>query len=270
MIQSSEKPSASPSAAAGASTEPGKPYVRLARPEDYPQIEKVARRAYIADPMPMYLGAISSPITPEDRKADDVESLFHFLIGIGRCFGGRTTVVAIPTSNPSDGTASLEKIAAVCLWMPPRCRANPWSTVKLFKSGIWRPLKAWGPRVIKRLGFEFEDIVNTKFQKIFREKGNGQKHDDAWYLQVVCTDPDEQGKGFLSMLVREGFAHAPNANLYLEASTPKARDRYAHLGFQLETPARIGKGRADSLGYKAKGEKATGFDVYLMVKWGSS
>lgn len=184
MIQSSEKPSASPSAAAGASTEPGKPYVRLARPEDYPQIEKVARRAYIADPMPMYLGAISSvsqnftafnparlssscphshltdyslcvyslisqPITPEDRKADDVESLFHFLIGIGRCFGGRTTVVAIPTSNPSDGTASLEKIAAVCLWMPPRCRANPWSTVKLFKSGIWRPLKAWGPRVIK-------------------------------------------------------------------------------------------------------------------------
>lgn len=35
------------------------------------------------------------------------------------------------------------------------------------------------------------------------------------------------------MLIREGFAHAPNANLYLEASTPKARDRYAHLGFQV-------------------------------------
>ncbi|EIM87421.1 uncharacterized protein STEHIDRAFT_78332 [Stereum hirsutum FP-91666 SS1] len=269
MIQTSEKPSTS--AAAGASSEPGKPYVRLARPEDYPQIEKMARRAFINDPMPMYLAANPSPITAEDRKADDVESLFHFLIGIGRYFGGRTTVVAIPTANPSatDGAAT-EKIAAMCLWMPPKCRANPWSTVKLFKSGIWRPLKAWGPRMIKRLAFEFEDIANTKFGSIFKEKGNGQKPDDAWYLQVVCTDPDEQGKGFLSMLIREGFAHAPNANLYLEASTPKARDRYAHLGFQLETPARIGKGRADSLGYKAKGEKATGFDVYLMVKWGPS
>lgn len=55
MIQTSEKPSTS--AAADASTEPGKPYVRLARPEDYPQIEKMARRAFINDPMPMYLAA---------------------------------------------------------------------------------------------------------------------------------------------------------------------------------------------------------------------
>lgn len=41
--------------------------------------------------------------------------------------------------------------------------------------------------------------------------------------------------GFLSMLVREGFAHAPDATFYLEASTPKARDRYQHLGFNVRT-----------------------------------
>lgn len=61
MILTSDNPSASTStAAAKTAAEPGKPYVRLARPEDYAQIDKVARRAYISDPMPMYLGAFSS------------------------------------------------------------------------------------------------------------------------------------------------------------------------------------------------------------------
>lgn len=57
MIQTSNKPSTSTSSPA---TTPGNPYVRLARPEDYLQIEQVARRAYIDDPVPMYLGAYES------------------------------------------------------------------------------------------------------------------------------------------------------------------------------------------------------------------
>lgn len=42
--------------------------------------------------------------------------------------------------------------------------------------------------------------------------------------------------GYLSRLVHEAFAHAPDdATFVLEATTPKSRDQYAHLGFQVRT-----------------------------------
>lgn len=40
-------------------------------------------------------------------------------------------------------------------------------------------------------------------------------------------------EGMMSQLVREAFAHAPEATFTLEATTPKSRDQYLHLGFEV-------------------------------------
>ena len=40
-------------------------------------------------------------------------------------------------------------------------------------------------------------------------------------------------EGMMSQLIREAFAHSPEGIFILEASTPKSRDQYAHLGFEV-------------------------------------
>lgn len=47
------------------------------------------------------------------------------------------------------------------------------------------------------------------------------------------TDPEYQDQGFLSMIVREQFEREPEGVYLLEATTPRNRDRYAHLGFEV-------------------------------------
>lgn len=118
-----------------------------------------------------------------------------------------------------------------------------------------------------------------------REKVRQPSQPDA---SLPCSLPP--AIGYLSLLVREAFAHTPNATFVLEATTEKSRDRYSHFGFQvgaaikdhnahdrfpdprlrhllqLERPIVFGKGEFDSNGYRAKGESAEGFQIYAMVK----
>lgn len=82
--------------------------------------------------------------------------------------------------------------------------------------------------------------------------------DDTWYLQMVGTDPEYQGRGvfstfepnqmvfhvnphinissifegLMSLLVRDAFAYDPQSTFTLEATTAKSRDQYKHLGFE--------------------------------------
>ena len=37
----------------------------------------------------------------------------------------------------------------------------------------------------------------------------------------------------MSQLIREAFIHSPEGTFTLEATTPKSRDQYAHLGFKV-------------------------------------
>ena len=43
----------------------------------------------------------------------------------------------------------------------------------------------------------------------------------------------------MSLLVREAFAHAPEAIFELEATTAKSRDQYSHLGFEVSVTYNI-------------------------------
>ncbi|ESK88135.1 acyl- n-acyltransferase [Moniliophthora roreri MCA 2997] len=65
----------------------------------------------------------------------------------------------------------------------------------------------------------------------------------------------------MSMLFRNGKPFT------LEAATESARDKYAHLGFELlpHQPVILGKGKCDLQGLRKPGGE--GCKVYCMVNW---
>jgi ribosomal protein S18 acetylase RimI-like enzyme len=65
-----------------------------------------------------------------------------------------------------------------------------------------------------------------------------------WYLMVVGVDPDLQGRGVGSALVKEGPARADETRspCYLETSDERNLAFYGRLGFRVVGTAALGKG----------------------------
>ena len=76
------------------------------------------------------------------------------------------------------------------------------------------------------------ELANSFFTSLFsthRRLMEGRKH---WYLELVATRPEFQGKGAAGMLLRWGLEKADmeGAESYLEAS-PEGKPIYEHFGF---------------------------------------
>ena len=58
---------------------------------------------------------------------------------------------------------------------------------------------------------------------------------DHWYLLPIAVDPEEQGKGYGSLLLREMFKIIDNEKLpiYLETNTEKNVGFYQRYGFEV-------------------------------------
>ena len=65
-----------------------------------------------------------------------------------------------------------------------------------------------------------------------------------WYLQVIGTEPDKQGKGFGSLIMREQLRKADAARLpcYLESSKTSNIPIYQSFGFQQTGESKVPKG----------------------------
>lgn len=126
-------------------------------------------------------------------------------------------------------------------------------------------------------------------RQCFKLKGDTTTDiENSWYLVMTGTDTSHQGRGCLSLLVREAFAHAPNDIFTLEATSAKSRDQYIHLGYEVcllissdylkpcvrrsliilqqPVPITLGKGRVNEQGIKERGEKAVGIELYSLAK----
>ncbi|CAA7262255.1 unnamed protein product [Cyclocybe aegerita] len=240
-----------------------KPYVRVATLDDLDEFVQVANRAFLHDPAFNYSANLQKLIDPkvdadESRRRGDL----HLFLAKS-CFlaGGRVTVVVDPESNG--------RIAAGALWMPPRKRLAIWQLYLLFKAGFGRVLQHWKLTGFLRMIIEYHDGAEKKMKRCFQEKGVKEPPEDAWYVQQIFTDPDYQGRGLMSTLMREAFANAPEATFCLEASTAKSRDQYAHLGFENPIPIPMGVGKCNTSGLRATGKDATGVEIYAMGRWPS-
>jgi ribosomal protein S18 acetylase RimI-like enzyme len=77
------------------------------------------------------------------------------------------------------------------------------------------------------------EIANHFFGSLIRRHAEimeGRKH---WYLEVICTRPEYQGKGAAGKLLRWGMERADEegTETYLEAS-PDGKPIYEHFGFK--------------------------------------
>jgi ribosomal protein S18 acetylase RimI-like enzyme len=121
---------------------------------------------------------------------------------------------------------------AVSVWSPP---GRPISMVGMIRSGILRvPFGVgFGPFVLF-VG------ANGIMERIHKQ----HVPEPHWYLLVVGVDPELQGRGVGSALIREGLSRADAAACpcYLETSDERNVAFYERYGFRVLAKASLGTG----------------------------
>ncbi|KAF9559018.1 hypothetical protein CPC08DRAFT_818980 [Agrocybe pediades] len=240
--------------------------VRLATPEEYGKIAEISMLSFANDPLLNYLVGATEPFDMKDSKAVEARmALQSFFVNAVAINEGRITVVVDEREN----------IRAGCLWLPPQRRLSKWDVQSLYNAGMLSVLQKCGLGTYRRIFSDYEAPSEVSTKECYEACGSKESPMDSWYLQMTFTHPEHQGKKYLSLLLREAFAYAPDCAFTLESTTPHSRDRYEHLGFEARlfrskpTLIIIGKGKANAKGLPASGEDATGLESWAMVKWPS-
>jgi ribosomal protein S18 acetylase RimI-like enzyme len=107
-------------------------------------------------------------------------------------------------------------------------------------AALWRPPNKWhmsirdyisnGPSLLMAFG--------TGALRAIAAMDHIEKHhpkEPHWYLQAVGTDPEKQGKGFGSLVIRDQLAKIDAAQMpsYLESSKEANIPIYQSLGYEL-------------------------------------
>ncbi|KAF8993275.1 hypothetical protein BDQ17DRAFT_1546102 [Cyathus striatus] len=202
------------------------------------------QRAFIVDPIQNYFARLDKLVTSNLQNSThcrNLERFFSFMVNLCWMSGARITVVVSPQVDPQK-SSSEERIVSCCIWRLPKQPTKD-DILTLVRAGLLPVFWGWGPRSGQREGTA----------------------DDHWYLQLAGTEPEYQGQGMLSLLMREAFAHAPSSIFTLEASTTTSKDKYSHFGFVLVEEVTIAKGEVSADGIICK-PNGTGFVIYPMIK----
>jgi ribosomal protein S18 acetylase RimI-like enzyme len=113
----------------------------------------------------------------------------------------------------------------------------------------------------QRMLYEFPSLTDPAKKKGLK----GQKN--YYYVFFVGTDPNAQGQGMCSAIMRECQARAAKEGLpvWLEATTEKSMKIYSNLGWELVEEMVLGKGKAKADGALEKGGEGVKF--WAMVWW---
>lgn len=242
--------------------------VRLATEADYDEVATLLTRAFANDPAMNWLGGVKkkNAVTSLDKLDAGMKKTMENLRRFQSCFihvtinaGGIITLALAPQSN-GDG----ERIVGAALWMTPgKTYDLPFTT--LIKSGAFSVLMGWRIRGLKRVFIDFTPHVEESLHKSFKSRNLDRL--DSWHLLEIAVDPDWEGKGLCSLLMKDGFSRASPKPIHLEATTPRSKDIYIHHGFEIGSEHAFGKGQVDEAGQAAKGAEATGYPHWVMTKW---
>ncbi|KAF9054048.1 hypothetical protein BJ165DRAFT_681776 [Panaeolus papilionaceus] len=247
--------------------QPRKLYVRLGNLQDVEAIQDIFTRSFENDPIINYFRhGVTEGLSEKEWKQN--RTFFGFIVKSTLLLKGRLTVVIDPEAKGEDGSEG--KVVAAACWLPPGKRLSFGTPVVAVKSGLFGCIKSWGWGGFGRFSLIYPDKTHDGMHRCFKEMGHAKSNiEKTWYLLMTATNPTHQGRGCLSLLVREAFANAPDQIFTLEATTAKSRDQYLHLGYAQPTSIHIGKGKVNETGLADKGEKATGFSIYALAKWPS-
>ncbi|SJK99788.1 uncharacterized protein ARMOST_03099 [Armillaria ostoyae] len=239
--------------------------VRLATEGDYEEGATLLTRAFANDPaMNWWGGAKKETAVTNFNKLDTgmkktMENLRRFQSCVVHATinaGGIITLALVPKSGEEG-----ERIVAVALWMTPGKTFDlPFST--LIKSGAFSVLMGWGVRGLKRFFVDFTPHVEESLHKSFKSRNLDRL--DSWHLLETVVDPDWEGKGFCSLLMKDGYSRASPKPIHLEATTPKSKDISS---LRIDSEHIFGKGQVDEAGHAAKGAAATGYPEWVMTKY---
>ncbi|OCB85146.1 hypothetical protein A7U60_g7772 [Sanghuangporus baumii] len=129
---------------------------------------------------------------------------------------------------------------------------------------MYKILYGWGVEGVKRIVTEFSPAVERTLENAFNSRGKSKL--DSWYLFEIVADPDYEGKGVCSLLMKDGLKRTEPKPVHLEATKARTRDIYARFGFEVDEEHQFGRGKVDSNGLKANGETATGYSEWVMTK----
>ncbi|KAF8164672.1 hypothetical protein BJ912DRAFT_255845 [Pholiota molesta] len=244
-------------------------YVRLATQEDVEDIVDVIHRAFMHDPVLNYFGSVKKLLdeTVDTKECSHRRIFLKFLLVACFLGGGRITVIVDPNPSSNIQTSQHGKIVAASFWLPPGKRLATWMVPTIVRAGALSVVKNWGLRGVLRIAIDYQGTCHSQLHRLFTRKGADMSVDDTWYLQMVGTDPEYQGRGLMSLLVRDAFTYDPQATFTLEATSAKSRDQYEHLGFEDCISIKFGQGKSDPQGLKAKGDNAAGLEIWGMTKW---
>jgi len=129
-----------------------------------------------------------------------------------QAFGG--TALAHGTVVTDDGGAAL--------WLAPGAEPDEEALVALVEESIEQPRRNHALRV-------------------FAEMGRVHPHEPHWYLPLIGVEPDCQGQGLGSALIRPVLDRCDAAGLpaYLEATSARSRTLYERLGFEAVGAIRV-------------------------------
>lgn len=120
----------------------------------------------------------------------------------------------------------------VAIWIPP---GEPMSPARMIRCGMLGVPLRTGLRPMARFGG-----ANAVMDKIHKRHMSGPH----WELLIVAVDPELQGQGRGSALVRDGLARVDESGLpcYLNTNTPANVPFYERLGFTVLEEATLGTG----------------------------
>ncbi|KAI0272705.1 hypothetical protein BC834DRAFT_858044 [Gloeopeniophorella convolvens] len=257
---------ASPAPAQSAPAPASSGYVRPIKPNEVQALADVWTRAFARDPSMNWFGGVRA-LVPHHSASDagsrrTLAGLGHFQLTILKmgCLTGTITVL-VERTGEGEGE---ERVVGGAMWLPPGTSMDP-TPLTFVRISPWRAVWAWGLGGMKRMLLDFTPGVEKTLKELC--KARERKLADGWQLFEIAVDPEHEGKGYCSMLMRDGFERAAGAAVHLEATTPKSRDIYAHLGFEIGKEQRFGVGSVDEMGVVARGEAAVGWPVWVMSKW---
>ncbi|KAJ4480825.1 hypothetical protein J3R30DRAFT_3700239 [Lentinula aciculospora] len=262
--------------------------IREALPDDLDVIGWAAAEAFIADAMAHYFSGTTKLMSITNKsELRELYDLYHFVTKTCMISGGRVILAVPMESNLESSSETSSTIAAAACWYPPRKRVT---TLNAVRGGITKCIRNWRVKGFERMLTEYSPKTHELFKRAFTskametqrmEKGKQDKkrilrESDSWYLQLMFSSKQYEGRGLMSTLMREGFAYAhsstPGIPFTLDATSARARDRYLHLGYELMEPETlIGVGKANAQGiapvkkYRDKNEELTGVPYWCMV-----
>ncbi|KAI5890623.1 uncharacterized protein SCHCODRAFT_02738010 [Schizophyllum commune H4-8] len=242
---------------------PPKAYIREAKlPQEFGELSTTASRAFASHPLNTYWSnqKVAVHLQEGKQKEKSLRELARLLESTLRFVwltGGRIMVVAVPDA---DGK---EHLAAGAAWSGPDSSEKA-SLLAVLRAKFYRPILDWGLAPLKRGLGEYLPVCDRQRKEAARKYG--VEEDGYWYLELLFTNPDDEGRGHGGKLLREMDAYAPDKIFMLHASTERTIAIYNHKGWKTCGEDTIGVGKAAEDGTRARGEKAKGVRVVLMLK----